>query len=150
MTDENIRVEVVCERLQDVAEVRRRLADLAAHDGWVCTTSGISWRNGQDTGLVRDAAGYPLSAEIVVSQNESVQLRQSDSGWMWTRLVEKHVEDSGEADRARETQLMCTEGALSMTYRCYWRRTAMEDGDFVRPFAPYAARFTGFKASAES
>jgi hypothetical protein len=123
------RLEVAArERIEDAGEVRRRLAEFGGA-GWVCFTDRVVELEPGDS----LPEGIPLSAELVDGE-ESLHLRQTESGWLLVR-----IRAGGEKDQLifREQRLRIGGGRLR--YEVAWAP------DGAGSWAPRCFRFLGIE-----
>lgn len=122
------------------AEVWAYLAEHAG-PGWVCTTDRVRRVPDADLG---DAA--PLSAEVAISADRSLHLRQHGTGWRaW--LLEDKMKASGALpapgdELAVDESFVSTEERARLCYRTWWR---LQEEDGVDIWRPYASRFIGWE-----
>ncbi|MDI7268383.1 MAG: hypothetical protein QME96_10345 [Myxococcota bacterium] len=129
-----VRLTVRPETLAGPSDVAARI-EKSGGKGWICTT-GRAFR--YEGGAVGDET--VLSAEIAVSETESLHVRRQGDGWTAWSLVEG---DDGEHECVVfDDELLSTEGDAELLYRTFWKA---EERDGVPVRKPFAARFKGWK-----
>jgi hypothetical protein len=131
---------VQCEPCSSARELQGRVRGFAPQEGWLCLTDRVlHFRDAAALEALLPEGAVVLSGELARGE-ESLHIRQAETGWNVTRL------SAGKGEKClmfRESYLS-TEARenINLDYEVYWKLQA--DGLGGRAYLPCGFRFTGF------
>jgi hypothetical protein len=125
-------ISIATEKAELPGDVWKAVSDFAPLQGWLCLTDRVI-HFCEPSGMPGDNVGIILSGELA-NGNESLHIRQSEGGWLLTRLIAGRGDDC----IVFREQFVSTESGRRdrLNYEVYWR---LENG----AYKPYAGRFCG-------